>query len=42
MGNYGVGMYWYANATSNSIINTEEVLNIPPLPEGFPNDKEKQ
>ncbi|TXG39852.1 DUF2961 domain-containing protein [Seonamhaeicola maritimus] len=37
---YGVGMYWYGDARteSNRKPNMEEVLNVPPLPDGFPND----
>ncbi|WP_083191622.1 glycoside hydrolase family 172 protein [Formosa haliotis] len=35
---YGVGVYWYGDkqTTSNRSANEKEVLNIPPLPEGFP------
>jgi hypothetical protein len=38
---YGVGVYWYGdgNTTSNRSEDVKEVLNIPPLPEGFPNGK---
>ncbi|WP_282135173.1 glycoside hydrolase family 172 protein [Seonamhaeicola maritimus] len=37
---YGVGMYWYGDAgtESNRKPDIEEVLNVPPLPDGFPND----
>lgn len=35
---YGVGMYWYGDkqTTSNRIPDEKEVLNVPPLPKGFP------
>lgn len=38
---YGVGVYWYGDANTISNINsdTKEVLNVPPLPEDFPNNK---
>ncbi|WP_406683268.1 DUF2961 domain-containing protein [Seonamhaeicola sp. MEBiC1930] len=37
---YGVGMYWYGDkqTKSNRIIDEKEVLNVPPLPKGFPNN----
>ena len=37
---YGVGVYWYGDATtiSNRLPNINEVLNVPPLPEGFPSN----
>ncbi|MEP3837797.1 MAG: DUF2961 domain-containing protein [Algibacter sp.] len=39
---YGVGVYWYGNreTTSNSVIDEKEVLNVPPLPKDFPNNKQ--
>lgn len=38
---YGVGMYWYGfkETKSNRMPDPEGVLDIPPLPEGFPNLK---
>ncbi|WP_046288005.1 glycoside hydrolase family 172 protein [Zobellia galactanivorans] len=35
---YGVGMYWYGDkqTTSNRAPDEKEVLNVPPLPKGFP------
>ncbi|XMO85373.1 glycoside hydrolase family 172 protein [Algibacter sp. AS12] len=37
---YGVGVYWYGDreTTSNRVANEKEVLNVPPLPKGFPNN----
>lgn len=37
---YGVGVYWYGDkqTISNRVSDEKEVLNIPPLPEGFPNN----
>ncbi|WP_198680022.1 glycoside hydrolase family 172 protein [Aureibaculum luteum] len=37
---YGVGVYWYGDkqTTSNRVPDEKEALNIPPLPEGFPNN----
>jgi hypothetical protein len=37
---YGVGVYWYGDkqTTSNRVPNEKEILNIPPLPKGFPNN----
>lgn len=34
---YGVGVYWYGDAstTSNATENAKEVLNVPPLPEEY-------
>jgi len=38
---YGVGVYWYGDkqTTSNRVPDEKEVLNVPPLPKGFPNIK---
>ena len=35
---YGVGMYWYGDkqTTPNRTLDEKEVLNVPPLPKGFP------
>ena len=37
---YGVGVYWYGDkeTTSNRVPDEKEVLNVPPLPKGFPNE----
>lgn len=38
---YGVGVYWYGDkqTTSNRVPNEKEILNVPPLPKDFPNNK---
>ncbi|KAA5825232.1 DUF2961 domain-containing protein [Algibacter amylolyticus] len=38
---YGVGVYWYGDreTTSNRVNKEKEVLNVPPLPKDFPNNK---
>jgi hypothetical protein len=38
---YGVGVYWYGDreTTSNRVVDEKEVLNVPPLPKNFPNNK---
>ena len=41
---YGVGMYWYgdANTTSNRTPDPKGVLELPPLPKGFPDNLENK
>ncbi|WP_083194546.1 glycoside hydrolase family 172 protein [Wenyingzhuangia fucanilytica] len=41
---YGVGVYWYGDkeTTSNRVPDEKEVLNVPPLPDGFPNSKNEK